>query len=337
MTPRVSAIVANYNGAHLLPDCLESLAAQEHTPAEIVIVDNGSIDESATVAAKYGCRFIALGANRGLATAYNRGAAAAAGEYLFFVNNDMRFEGACVGRLVGILEERPHAFAADPLQFNWQGDQVIHFRPVLEQIHSMRQLVTSTILPVPPLRMNYTAPCTDAVEVPWGCAGSLMVRRSMFDALGGWDETFFLDMEDLDLCWRAWLHGWATVFVPDARLYHRWGASNDDQLHRVKAADISRRLARVRFRRIESQQRNHLCFALKTLGLGSVAALFLIKIAALPAYAVFRPIVALALLRAIGRCVVELPATWDQRRRLSRSAQCSSRDLIVRFTTARRV
>jgi N-acetylglucosaminyl-diphospho-decaprenol L-rhamnosyltransferase len=316
MKPRVSVVVANYNGAHLLPECLSSLSAQDVAPIEIVVVDNGSVDGSAAVARTHGCRFVALGANLGLTAAYNRGAAAASGEYVFFVNNDMRFEPDCVARLVEILDGRPDVFAADPLQFNWEGDRVIHRRPELRRIHSARELITSTILPVPPLRMNYTAACTEATDVPWGCAGCLLVRRQMFDALGGWDETFFIDMEDLDLCWRAWQRGWPTVFVPGAHLYHRVGASNG---------------ATIRFRRLVSQQRNHLCFALKVLDLRSVAALLLLKVALLPLYAVRRPLVGLALARALGRFVVEFPATWAQRRQLSASARWSSRELITRF------
>jgi GT2 family glycosyltransferase len=52
----------------------------------------------------------------------------------------------------------------------------------------------------------------------------MLVRRSMYCELGGFDETFFMEWEDLDLCWRAWLRGWATVYVPEAKVRHRVGA-----------------------------------------------------------------------------------------------------------------
>src|SRR6185312_10146535 len=87
----VSVVIANYNGAHLLADCLESLAGQDQNAIEILVVDNASIDDSATQAARYDCRFIPLDSNRGLGAAYNSGARVARGDYLFFVNNDMRF------------------------------------------------------------------------------------------------------------------------------------------------------------------------------------------------------------------------------------------------------
>mgnify|MGYP001606185629 CR=1 FL=1 len=52
---------------------------------------------------------------------------------------------------------------------------------------------------------------------------AMLVRRSMFLELGGFDETFFMEYEDLDLCWRAWLRGWSSVYVPEATLRHRVG------------------------------------------------------------------------------------------------------------------
>ena len=55
----------------------------------------------------------------------------------------------------------------------------------------------------------------------------MLVRRERLLELGGFDETFFMDFEDLDLCWRAWLRGWASVYVPDAVVRHRVGAVPD--------------------------------------------------------------------------------------------------------------
>jgi len=329
----VSVIVVNYNGAHLLPECLSSLTAQDYPSLEILVVDNGSIDESEGVVHEHGCVFISLGENCGLSTAYNRGAEKAKGEYLFFVNNDMRFEPNCIEHLVEALATNGDTFASDPLHYNWEGDDIIHFRTVLERIRSPRELFSHLILPKPPLMRSYV-PCTEVVAVPWGCAGSLMVDREMFWALGGWDEKFFLDMEDIDLCWRAWLRGWATVFVPHAQLYHRWGASNDEQLRRAKEPRIQARLERTDFRRLVSQQKNHLRFALKVLDVPSVAALIGIKFVGLPLFAVRRPIVARAFVWALGRLVKELPEIRRLRQSIHRSAVCSSRDLIHWFILA---
>src|SRR5207244_89685 len=72
--PSVSAVVLNWNGAHLLPDCLESLKRQDYPRLEIVVADNGSTDASAQVAEDHGVRFVALGRNLGFAGGNNAGA-----------------------------------------------------------------------------------------------------------------------------------------------------------------------------------------------------------------------------------------------------------------------
>jgi GT2 family glycosyltransferase len=331
----VSVIVVNYNGAHLLPDCLASLEAQDYRPLEILVVDNGSIDDSRAVAAQYACRFVALEGNNGLPAAYNRGAEVARGEYLFFVNNDMRFDNECVRHLADALTADAAVFAADPLQFNWEGDRVIHARARLERIMSIRDVFSRTLIPLPPLKVNNNVASAAMEEVPWGCAGSLMVRRRAFEDVGAWDEKLFIDMEDVDLCWRAWRRGWPTVFVPLARLYHKWGASNDEQLFAAKDEQLRKRLARTSSGRLVRQQRNHLRFALKVLDWPSVVALTAIKTAAACVLLVRRPPIGYAFFRALGHVVLELPDSLAWRTRIARDAARSSRSLIRQFCSQR--
>jgi GT2 family glycosyltransferase len=211
-------VVLNRNGAALLRECLPSLREQDYPRLEIVVVDNGSTDESQAVAEKFGAVFVALGRNTGFAVGNNRGADTGSGEYLFFVNNDMRFRPNCVRRLATVLDGDTDMFAADAKQWDWEGRRLLHGGPAL---------VPSRRLPtvLPGLKYETVFRPDEALEVPWGSAGNLMVRRGMFEALGGFDETFFLDVEDMDLCWRAWLRGWKTVYVPTAEVFHRHAAT----------------------------------------------------------------------------------------------------------------
>jgi GT2 family glycosyltransferase len=239
-----------------------------------------------------------------------------------------------VGALVEVLEANPELFAADPLQYNWEGDRVIHARTVMEPAASAREMFSRTMIPVPPLKMNYTADSSSVVPVPWGSAGSLMVRRRLFDALGGWDESFFIDMEDVDLCWRAWLRGWPTVYVPNARLNHKWGASNDDQLLAAKTESVRRQLTRRDFDRLVRQQRNHLRFALKVLDASSVLVLIGMKLVRLGAVAPRYPRVALATAVALAKFIGDIPVSLSARRRIAKTATSSSRAIIQRFGAA---
>ncbi len=72
----------------------------------------------------------------------------------------------------------------------------------------------------------------------------MLVRRSMFVELGGFDESFFMEWEDLDLCWRAWLRDWPTVYVPGASLRHRVGAVSTMEIAPRRSASSHHNLVR---------------------------------------------------------------------------------------------
>ena len=327
----VSVIVANYNGAHLLPECLSSLRKQDYPHIEITVVDNGSVDESRRVTKGYGARFMELGYNYGLSVAYNRGAQISTGKYLFFANNDMRFEKDCVSQLVKAMsEDNSSVFAVDALQYNWKGDKIIHYKGVFTGIKSVKGIFSEMFLPLPPLMKTYM-PCQEVTEVPWGCAGSLMVRRDMFEKLGGFDETFFTDFEDTDLCWRAWLRGWRTLFVPQAKLYHRWGATTDQKMCKIRR-HLTRRLPKLIFQRLVSQQKNYQRFVLKVLNPLSIILIFSVKLVAVFVYP-FRgkAVISVAILKAFFLILKELPEVLDLRKRIKRTAILSNRQVISRF------
>ncbi len=322
--PLVSVIVLNYNGAHLLPYSLGTLTKQDWHPLEIVVVDNGSLDDSADVVAGFSVRWLPLGANLGFSRANNRAAADAKGEVLFFVNNDMRFRPDCVRRLVEVLQADPTLFAVDPTQYDWDGTRVIHGRT---------RFITGTFsnTVVPPFAVDYTAPADRPVEVPWGCAGSLLVRRDRFEALGGFDPRFFIDFEDTDLCWRAWRRGWRTVYVPQAVLYHQVGMSGDQHQHLIRAAG-QRRLPKLWFRRRLSFHTNLLRFALKCLPV-SRAIHLMAHLAARLVWHVAHGNLKLAL--ALGLAFLNnlrlLPETWRARRTVQAHQALDHADLVHRF------
>lgn len=209
----VSVIVLNYNGAHLLPECIESLQKQDYKDIEIIVADNASNDNSIQVAKSYGVKIHKMEENRGFSFTNNSAAKIANGESIFFVNNDMKFEKNCISELVKEISKDPDIFAVDPLQYNWDGTEVIHGGTAIKKSGLKNWF--------PFIYVDYLSVIDKKIEVPWGCAGSLMVRKKMFEKLNGFDNTFFLDGEDLDLCWRARMQGWKTIYVPSARLYHK--------------------------------------------------------------------------------------------------------------------
>jgi len=223
--PAVSAVIVNWNGAHYLRICLPSLLSQSFTSLETIVVDNGSTDDSAEVARQFQARWLPLGTNVGLAPALNRGAAIAAGDFLLFINNDMRFDPGFVAALVEALRRNDEIFASDGMQFNWDGSERGHLATRLARrkpgSHSSAELVPGLYF--------YPEEANSEAAVYTGSAACMLVRRRLFEKLNGFDDRLPLGYEDVEICWRAWIHGWKTVYVPTAICWHRIGSSGRSQ------------------------------------------------------------------------------------------------------------
>ncbi len=324
----VSVIVLNYNGAHLLPDCLESLLAQDYPDMEILVVDNASIDVSFDVVTRYpGIRWVGLKHNGGLGPGYNAGAREANGDYLFFVNNDMRFGPDCVRRLTEAFVD-DEVLAADPLQMDWEGKRVIHgaHRFQMGWRHLSYGVLFLSLVP------GHLAPFEKRTEAPFGCAGAIMFERKKFDALTGFDPTFFLDYEDLDICWRGWLRGWKTLFIPEAHLYHKVGESEDARLRRNNPALDQYDAPRINDRRALSQIKNSQRFILKTMSFPFIIVSLVIEMSKMAAGVVSgRSHLSYLRFKAMLANLLELREILTERWKIMESAVVSSRELKRRF------
>jgi GT2 family glycosyltransferase len=219
--PKVSVIIVNWNGAEHLRYCLPSLTSQSFKSLEIIVVDNRSSDDSADVARSHEARWLPLERNLGLAPGLNRGAAVAKGDLLLFVNNDMRFDPGFVAALVEPLETDEGIFAVDGMQFNWDGTVRGHLATRLTTVPP--ELESSTEL-VPGLYF-YQQEEIGRSPVFMASAACMMVRRALFENLGGFDDRLPLGYEDVEICWRAWVHRLRTLYVPSAVCWHRVGSS----------------------------------------------------------------------------------------------------------------
>lgn len=287
----VAAVIGNYRGERLLPECLDSLSRQTRPPRETIVVDAGSGDRSVAVARDLGARTIVT-ENRGLGHLYNVGAREAAAELVFLANNDIVLDERCLELLAEPLEADETLFAADPVQVEWERGRRFHGRSSISRGPLFRQLL-------PGYRLDLNGDADAVVPTLAANAGGMLVRRRMLLELGGFDDTFFLDYEDLDLCWRAWLRGWGSVHVPEASFRHRLGATNDPE---------------VLARRYRSSHHNMLRFALKCLPARGLVRFLAAELLRLPRHP-----------RVIGPAIVdvarELPEILRLRRELPPSAE----------------
>lgn len=216
--PLASVVVINFNGASYLPDCLSSLVSQTYPKLEVLVADNGSTDESAAVTARYPVRWEPLGRNYGFAAGNNLGATRAKGEILVFVNNDMRFDPSFIEALVEPFLLQTDVFSTDARQLDWSGEHDLHLASRLRRLPVSATVGRSgALLPRYDVEQVAVGSTCDVVQA---CAANMAVRRPMFEELGGFDPAFPIGWEDTDICWRAWLRGWRTVFVPQAVCRH---------------------------------------------------------------------------------------------------------------------
>ena len=280
----VSVVIGNYQGESVLPACLDSLEQQTVRPAEIVIADASSTDRSRAVAEAHGVRWIDL-PNLSLGHLYNRGVEAVAADYVLLSNNDVAYDERCIELLREALDGDRSLFAADARQVDWEGDRLVHARTTLRRGSLFHELL-------PGLRLDLVVPAAQTVGTVTANGAAMLVRRSPFLELGGFDETFFMDLEDIDLCWRAWLRGWGSVYVPDAWLRHRVGGV-------TTAGVLPRRLA--------SSHHNLVRFALKCLPVREAFVVVAGELLRLPRHPA-------AIGQGLAQLVRELPQIAAQRR-----------------------
>jgi N-acetylglucosaminyl-diphospho-decaprenol L-rhamnosyltransferase len=257
----VTLVIGNYEGEGFLDECVSSAREQSLAPREIIVVDGASGDASRERAAELGARVLHV-ENRGLAFLYNRGVDAATTDYVVLSNTDVVYEPHCFEELAAALDANPSAFAADARQLDWAGERTVHARTTLRRGRLFHEWF-------PGLHLDHVVPSDETSTTVVAHGAVLLVRRKLFLEVGGFDETFFLDFEDVDLCWRAWSRGWASLHVPAATVRHYVGGVTTQ-------AVLPRRLA--------SSHHNILRFALKCLPGRAAATVVLGELLRTPAH-----------------------------------------------------
>lgn len=215
----VSVIIPNWNGAHYLPTCLDSLRRQTYPAIEIIVADNASSDGSQELLGHSypEVRLVSLEENLGFAGAANAGIRAARGEIIALLNNDTEADPHWVAELVRALAQHPDAgsAASKMLLFDRR-----------DTFHSAGDSFRTDGLPANRGVWQHDAGQFDREEYVFsGCGGAVAYRREMLEQIGLLDELFFFSCEDVDLAWRAQLAGWRCIYVPTAVVYHRLSAT----------------------------------------------------------------------------------------------------------------
>jgi N-acetylglucosaminyl-diphospho-decaprenol L-rhamnosyltransferase len=255
VTPSWAAVVVNYESGELLAKCVRSVLADTSAgEVDLVVVDNGSADGSidALTAAVPDVRVVRSPGNVGYARAANLGIAATRAPVVAVLNSDLTVEPGTAKAMLARFDDERALGACGPRIRNPDGSDY----PSARRSPSVGLAVAHGLLglwwPSNPFTVRYRELDADPAQprlVDWVSGAAIWFRRSALDAAGGWDEGYFMYMEDLELCRRLRASGFDIAYEPAGSVTHVQGASTSRTPYRmlVQHHRSAWRFARQRF------------------------------------------------------------------------------------------
>lgn len=216
----ISVVIPNWNGAHWLKACLDSLRAQTFRDFHVYVVDNGSTDDSvALMQVSYPeVTILRNETNLGFAGGINRGFVAARGALIVALNNDVEVDPDWLAVMARTMDQHPKAGSG--------ASQLMDFkdRDLIDSLGDGFLPIGLSFKVASGLRYPATHFPVRAIQSP--CAAASVYRREMLEEIGSFDEDFFAYMEDIDLGLRAQSAGYDCITIPGAKVYHIGSATS---------------------------------------------------------------------------------------------------------------
>jgi hypothetical protein len=231
--PTLDVVIVNWNGGRRLLDSLESLAAagrEGFALGRVVVVDNASTDCSLSLVSGLDLPLVLLrnSRNLGFGAACNQGARGTEADYLLFLNPDTRLSSDSLSKPLLFMEG-----AAGAARTGVCGVQLVNERGEISRGCARFPKPSHFYAKIFGLDHLAPHPSRNLLMTDWDHRGSrgvdhvigafYLVRRSLFEALRGFDERFFVYLEDLDFSYRAHREGWRSYYLAEARVYHEGG------------------------------------------------------------------------------------------------------------------
>ena len=197
--PKISVVVCTYNGAHIIRDCLEGLRKLDYPDFEVIVVNDGSTDATATIVQEYDVRLINT-EQRGLSRARNTGMEAATGEIIAYIDDDAYPDPHWLTYLAAAFSRTAHAGIGGP-NIAPPGDGFF----------------ADCVANAPGNPTHILLTDQEAEHIP-GC--NMAVRKSCLEAIGGFDPRYRTAGDDVEMCWRLRQQGWTLGFSPAAVVWH---------------------------------------------------------------------------------------------------------------------
>jgi len=227
VTPLVDAVVVSYRSADTLRGCVEPLAALDDV--RVTVVDNKSPDDAIETIADLPVDIVRAPRNGGFSYGCNLGSATGSAPFLLFLNPDARMDRGALDAMLAVLQSDPAAGLVGPRILEddglaWSLRRFPRHRSTFAQALFLHRLWPQADW-ADELVRDVTAYERPAAP-EWVSGACMLVRRSAYEQIGGFDERFFLYCEDTDICRRLWDAGFSVRFEPAAEVHHVGGASS---------------------------------------------------------------------------------------------------------------
>jgi GT2 family glycosyltransferase len=254
----IAVVIVNYNTRDYLRQCLATVLLEE--PGEIIVVDNGSSDGSAEmVRTSYpSVTLFDNSWNRGYGAAANQGITRCTAKYVLLLNSDTLLLTGALAALTTYLDQHPSVAIVGPRLVNPDATlqpSCYAFPGTLKWF--LHYEVSGQLIRRIPILRDYQQrawPHSQAQAVPWVMGAALVIRRAAFEAVGGFDESYFMYCEETDLAYRLKAINWQIHFAPVATVMHVGQASTNQYRTAMAIQHIASRLlfyrkhySRVRF------------------------------------------------------------------------------------------
>lgn len=229
--PTISVIVVTIHPGAALDRSLETLRKATTIPYEVIVVDNGPDDGAAeAVVANYSeARVLRSGGNIGYGRAANLGAGQAVADWLVVSNDDLAWRPGSLDTLFGAIDRWSDAGVLGPAILTPDGSLYPSARALPSLGRGIGHALCGWWWPANPWTQSYRQERGAPTErtVGWLSGSCMLLRRAAFEAVRGFDPSYFMYFEDLDLCERIGNAGWKCVYVPDAVISHIGGLSTE--------------------------------------------------------------------------------------------------------------
>lgn len=222
---QLSVVIVNYNGKKYADACIESILSSNAKDFQIIVVDNDSTDGSVeylkTKYNKYQDRFkiVTLDKNYGPAKARNEGVKICQGKYICFLDNDTIVHPEWANEAIKAFQENSKiGIIQCKLLLAKEGGGIDYVGEYLGQNGFLIQKAFTGERDIGQYNKR--------MKILAAKSAGMFIRKKTFDTIGGFDQDYFIYVEETDLGWRSWLAGYINVFIPTSVVYHEFGTSS---------------------------------------------------------------------------------------------------------------